>query len=99
MLRVNEAPGSPPAWRSWRRPAGGLNDQAQTSRVRAGRERLAGRRRVPPYPLPRPMPRIDLRDLLMRLYNRLLDVPALDQHPVHHAADHEGGEHLARGGI
>ena len=45
--------------------------------------------------LPRLVPRIDLRGLLMRFYDRLLDVPALDQHPMHHAADDEGGQHLA----
>ena len=45
--------------------------------------------------LPRLVPRIDLRGLLMRFYDGLLDVPALDQHPMHHAADDEGGQHLA----
>src|SRR5713101_9857907 len=45
--------------------------------------------------LPHLVPRIDLRGLLMRFYDRLLDVPALDQHPMHHAADDEGGQHLA----
>ncbi len=48
-----------------------------------------------PLPLGFLVPRIDLYDLFMRLLDRLLSHPALDQHPVHHVADDVGGEHLA----
>ena len=64
-----------------------------TAEARAARRLL--KFRLGSSGLPRLVPRIDLRGLLMRFYDRLLDVPALDQHPMHHAADDEGGQHLA----
>src|SRR5215467_6376491 len=45
------------------------------------------------------IPVVDVLRLLVRLDDRLLDVPALDQHPVHHAADDVRGEHFSSGGI
>ena len=40
------------------------------------------------------IPRIDFGNLLVRLLDSLLGLPALDQHSLYHAADDVGGEHL-----
>ena len=41
------------------------------------------------------MPRIDLRHLLVCFLDRLLGLPALDEDPLDHMAEHVGSKHLA----